>query len=192
VNTLNINVIALAVSLAFSTGAMAQNMSKSDYKAGQDKIAAEYKLAKAGCKSLSGNANDICEADAKGKEKIAKADLEASYKPTPKNHYEARVAKAEAGYAVAKEKCDDVAGNTKDVCLKEAKAAETVAMADAKAQMKTSDANATATEKSDDAHKDATADKMDAQYKVAKEKCDDMAGNAKDVCVKAAKAHFGK
>jgi hypothetical protein len=203
VNTLNINTIALAVSLAFSSGVMAQNLSKNDYQAGKDKISAEYKLAKARCAPLSGNAKDICVAEAKGTEKVALAELEVSYKPTRENRYEARVAKAEADHAVAKERCDDKAGNTKDVCLKEAKAAETTAKADAKAQMKSSDANATANEKSaearskaneqaGEANKDATAAKLEADYKVAKEKCDTLAGNAKDVCVKEAKVRFGQ
>jgi hypothetical protein len=191
-NTFNLNVIALAVGLAFSAGAMAQNLSKDDYKAGKDKIAAEYKMAKANCASLSGNPKDICVAEAKGKESVGMAELEASYKPTSKNHYQARVARAEADYAVAKERCDDIAGNAKDVCMKEAKAAEAAAKADAKAQMKTTDATATASEKTDEAQSKANEAKLDADYKVAREKCDDMAGNAKDVCVKEAKARYGK
>ena len=188
----NLNVIALAVSLAFSASAFAEGISKDEYKAGKDRIAAEYKLAKASCASLAGNPNDICVAEAKGAEKVAKADLEASYKPSHKTHYKASVAKAEADYAVSKEKCDDLAGNAKDVCVKEAKAAETSAEADAKAQLKSSDAKTTAREKSVDARKNANEDKIDAQYAVAKEKCDDLAGNAKDACVNEAKVRFGK
>jgi len=202
-NKLNINAIALAVTLAFSAGAMAEGMSKVDYKAGKDKIAAMYKTDKAACSSLSGNASDVCKAEAKGKEKVAAAELEASYQPTSKHRYQARVAKADADYDVAKEKCDDLSGNTKDVCVKEAKAAQTAAIADAKTQMKTSDANATAkekttearsdaSEKSADARKDAAVDKTDAQYAVAKEKCDAFAGAAKDNCLMQAKAQFGK
>lgn len=120
-NRLDINVIVLAVSLAFSAGALAEGISKDDYKAAKDKIAAEYTSAKTGCASLSGNPNDICVAEAKSKEKVAIAELEASYKPTPKTHYQARVAKAEADYAVAKEKCDMYAGGAKDQCLERAK-----------------------------------------------------------------------
>ena len=191
-NTLNINAITLALGLAFSAGAMAEGMTKADYTAAKDKIAAEYKTAKAACSSMSGNAGDICEVEAKGKEKVSLADLEAGYKPGVKTHYEARVAKAEADYAVAKERCDDKAGNVKDVCVKEAKAAETTAKADAKAAMKTSDANATAGEKTMDARKDASADKTDAKYAVAKEKCDAMSGTAKDSCLEQAKVKFGK
>jgi hypothetical protein len=33
---------------------------------------------------------------------------------------------------VAKERCDDLSGNVKDVCLEEAKAAQAAAIADAK------------------------------------------------------------
>lgn len=191
-NTLNIHAIALAVSLTFSAGAMAQNVSKDDYVSVKDKIAADYKLAKASCDSLSGNPNDICMAGAKGNEKVALAELEASYKPSPENRYQARVVKADAEYELAKERCDDRAGNTKDVCMKEAMSAETAAKADATAQMKTAEANATANEKSADARKDATEDKLGAQYKVAKEKCDTYAGNAKAVCVNEAKVKFGQ
>ena len=203
VNTIKINVIALAIGLAFSAGAIAQSLSKNDYKAGKNRITAEYKLAKAQCASLSGNANDICEAEAKGRDTVALAELERDYKPTLENHYKASVVKAEAVYAVAHERCDDKAGNVKDVCVQEAKAAEIGAKTDAKAQMKVLDANTTAyekgaaandkaTEKAVDAFKDANAEKREAQYKVAKEKCDAYAGNVKNVCVNEAKARFGK
>ena len=202
-NTAKLKLIALALGAVFSAGAMAQAISKDDYKAGKDKISTEYKAAKATCDSMSGNTKDICVAEAKGKEKVATADLEASYKPTRKTHYEARVAKAEADYSVAKERCGDQAGNAKDVCVKVAKAAEVTAKADAKAQMKTSDANDTAKEKTadartkanvqaTDARNAATSDKVDAEYAVAKEKCNSLAGAAKDQCVDQAKAKYAK
>lgn len=106
-NTRNIRAIALAVSLAFSAGTMAQNVSKDDYLSVKDKIAADYKLAKASCDSLSGNPNDICMAGAKGNEKVALAELEAGYKPTSETRYQARVVRADAEYELAKERCDD-------------------------------------------------------------------------------------
>ena len=200
---LNLNASILAASLMFSIGAMAQNMSKSDYEASESKIEADYKSDKAACASLSGNAKDICKAEAKGKMKVEQAELEARYKPSAKTHYEARVAKAEADYAVARERCDDLTGNKKDVCIKEAKAAQTAAKADAKMQMKTSDANATAKETSQEARnkasgqaaearKEAAEDKSDARYQVEKEKCDQYSGMRKDQCLDQAKMHFGK
>lgn len=196
-------VVALAISLAFSANVMAQNMSKSDYKISKETISTEYTSAKASCASFSGNAKDICVLEAKGKEKIAKADLEANYQPTVKSHYNAKVARAEANYAVAKERCDDLAGNPKDVCIKEAKAAQVTAKADAKLKMKITDENtkamditATAISKAEtkktEARTDATTATVDAQYKVALEKCDAYSSTAKKNCTAQAKVDFAK
>jgi hypothetical protein len=42
-NKINSTVIATAISLACSAAAIAQGMSKNDYKAGKDAVATEYK-----------------------------------------------------------------------------------------------------------------------------------------------------
>lgn len=113
------------------------------------------------------------------------------------------MAKADADYAVAKEKCDEKSGNDKDVCVKEAKAVEIRIKADAEAQMKTLEANKTASDTAAEAtakakaagaaaHQDAATDTRNADYAVAKEKCDSMESSAKDRCVDAAKAKYGK
>jgi len=195
--------ISAAFCLALSTGAISANMTKADYKVAKEEVTSKYKTEKAACKGMTGNAKDICIEEAKGHEKIAKAELEANYSPSDKHAYDVRVAKADAAYAVAKEKCDDLSGNAKDVCKKEAKAAYVTAKADAKAAVKTADANATAREKradatvaardkTVDARQDANADKRNAEYAVAKEKCDALAGDAKANCIKQAKARFGQ
>jgi hypothetical protein len=153
---------------------------------------AQYKVDKDACSSLSANAKDICIAEAKGKDNIAKADAEAAYQNTAKHRESARVAHVQAAYGVAIEKCDDLAGNTKDVCVKEAKAALVKGKADAKVDRVMADTRQDAAMKQSDARKEASADKRDADYKVAIEKCDALAGAAKDACVSNAKAQFGK
>ena len=153
---------------------------------------AQYKTDKESCKSLTGNAKDICMEEAKGKEKVAKAEADAAYKNTPKAREAARVARADSSYNVAKEKCDDQTGNAKDVCVKEAKAAHVKAKADAKVDRVAADTTKTSVEKTAAARKDAAEDKRDADYKVAIEKCDALAGAAKDNCVKDAKTRYGK
>lgn len=195
-------IIAMSCVLAFAPTGLAQAMTKADYQSQQDKIDADYKLGKAACGKMSGQQNKLCVAQAKATRKISEADLEASYTPTRKTHYKARVAKAEADYSVARERCNDMADNAKDVCIKEAKAAETNAKADATVQLKSADAAATASEKtavaksdaktaSSDARTDATVEKRDARYAVEKEKCDAMAGAEKDRCLAQAKTNFG-
>src|SRR5262249_42011450 len=114
--------LVAAIGLTIVGGASAEGN-----KATRDQVyasaEAQYKTDKAACDGMSGNAKDICVQEAKGNEKVAKADADAAYEGTPKAREAARVARADAAYNVAKEKCDDLSGNQKDVCVKEAKAA---------------------------------------------------------------------
>lgn len=202
-NNPTIKTIVLVTCLAWNLGAMAETMPKADYQTNRDRLAVEHQSAKEGCNSMSGNARDICIAEANGQNRIALTELEAAYKPTAKNNAEVGAARAEAQYAVAVERCDDLAGNAKDVCVKEAKAAEVGAKADLKAHKKSREAGKVAEgktgaaqdkarQKSSDAREDASEDKRDAGYEVAKEKCDAFSGNAKDLCIDKAKLKFGK
>ena len=159
----------------------AQALSKDEYKASKDRISAEYKADHKGCSTLSGNAKDVCVEQAKGKEKSAKADLEYGYTGKEADRIKALEAHADANYAVSKEQCDDLAGNGKDVCVREAQATHTAALADAKAIKKIGEAR-----------KDAAEDKREADFKLAMEKCGALAGDAKSSCVAAVKADFSK
>lgn len=202
--TLEIKVMALAAGLAFSSAAAAADgMSKKHYRSGKEGIDSDYKADKEACGSMAGNAKDICVAEAKGKAGVAKAELEARYRPTAKNGYKVRVARADAAYAVSIERCDDRNGNDKDVCVKEAKAAKVHSLADAKVWMETTQANHQANQISHQAsleaqetrtevRRESADEKRDADYAVAKEKCDAMSGDAKDLCVSDAKSRFGQ
>ena len=181
-----------AAGLAMAGGVSAQTMTKDAHAAAIKSASAQYKQDKAACDGLKGNAKDICVEEAKGKEKIAKAEADAAYENTPKKRESARVAHADAAYNVAKEKCDDLTGNDKDVCVKQAKAMHVKATADAKVDRVAADSTNKAVEKTAAAKKDAMEDKRDADYKVAVEKCDSLAGGAKDTCVKDAKMRYGK
>ena len=191
-NTTTMTVLATAIALSFGAAALADSMTKPQHASAKNEIEATYKAAKVSCDALKANAKDICMAEAKGKEKVALADLEVTYKPTTKARYEARVAKADAAYSLAKEKCDDLTGNPKDVCVKEAKAALVRAKADAKVDRVAMDTRQQAANKQADASREANADKRDADYKVAIEKCDALSGPSKDACIGNAKARFGK
>ena len=111
-------------------------MPQAEYAAKKDQISAEYKADKAACDKLEGNNKDVCVEKAKGKEKVAKAELEFNYTGKESDSAKIAVAKADADYDVAKEMCDDKKGNDKDVCVKDAKAAHAKALADAKTAKK--------------------------------------------------------
>ena len=160
--------------------AQAATMSKADYKADKTRINEQYKSEKSACGSQAGNAKDICVEEAKGKEKVARAELEFRFSGKSKDQTKVLVAKAKSAYKVAKQRCDDRAGNEKDVCIKEAKSTETSALADAKLGKQIHEAT-----------QEANEDKLKAEHKVATEKCQSLAGEAKDACIAAAKAKYG-
>ncbi len=172
---------AVATAALLALPAQAASMSRADYRAAKSSISDTYKADKKACSSRSGNVKDICVEEAKAKEKVARAELEFAYSGSAKDQTKVAVAKAESAYAVAKQRCDDQTGNSKDVCVKEAKAQKVRGLADAKMGKQISQA------RSDSAHS-----KMDAEYKVAAEKCESLAGDAKTSCMSSAKARFGK
>ena len=80
-------------------------------------------------------------------------------------------------FKAAKQRCDGMKGNEKDVCTKQAKADEKRAKADAKARRDSRIARGEARE-----------EKREANVSVAKEKCENLSGDAKDRCMAQARS----
>jgi hypothetical protein len=188
-------IVSLAAMLccAFAGGAFAADskatMDAKAYKAEKDQIEATEKADKKACDPMKGNAKDVCKKEAKAKEKVAKAELDAKNHPGPAADAKVKKVKADTDYDVAKEKCESMKGNEKDVCKKEAKAAHEAAKGEAKVEKAAATSGpAAANAKA----KDVKEDTMDAQYSAAKEKCESMKGDAKDKCVADAKKKYNK
>ena len=178
----------LAVALAIP----AQAITKTEYKAAGQTLDGDRKAAITTCSPMKGNAKSVCVLEAKGKYTVAQAELDAQYKPSAKADMKVRDKRADVAYDIAKAKCKDLSGNSKDVCVKDAKSARVAAKADAKVAKVASDAKSDGSKKVVAARKDAMEDKTDAAYAAAKERCDALAGDVKTRCVNDAKAKFGK
>lgn len=109
-------------------------MSKQAFKAAQQKISDVARSERKACEPRKGRAAELCAKEAKAREKIAKAELEADYEPSPDSLQEARNVKADAEYDVAREKCDDLKGATRDRCVKTAKSVREAAIRLAKVE----------------------------------------------------------
>lgn len=173
--------VFLTLTLVSASVLQAATMSRAELSAAEERIEATYKADRNACKIHGGNAKDVCEQQAKAAEKVARAELQATYTGKASDQREVRIVKADTAYDVAKEMCDDKSGNDKDVCIKEAKAVRDKSHADTKLDKTVRGAI------TDDAQV-----KMDANYSVAAEKCDALAGDAKASCVSRAKAKHGK
>jgi hypothetical protein len=132
--------IAAAVAVVTCGGATAAVMTKEEYKAGKAQVAAQYVADRQKCGAHLGNAAELCVARARGEQKVAKAELEAAYKPSPKTQYDAAIARAQVAYEAAKKECGSKDGVMRKGCLKDAKAAENQARAAASAARKASTA----------------------------------------------------
>jgi hypothetical protein len=108
----------------------AEGISREAYNQEKDRIEADAKAAKDACKSMKDNAKDICQAEAKGKEKLAKKELDYKKNPNDKNRQDVEKMKAEVAYEIAKEKCEDRQGVAEQAsCKKQAKDEKDRAMA---------------------------------------------------------------
>ena len=85
-----------------------------------------------------------------------------------------------ADYKAAKNQCDSLAGNKKDVCEKEAEGQRDIALAELETRYKPSADN----------DRKLRAAKAKAAYEVADEKCEDFNGSAKDSCELKAKSDY--
>ena len=177
IKNFKLNSVVLAAGMVVSAASYADALSTSDYQASKDRIGAEYKTADVACNQLAGNANEVCEQQAKGNQNIALAELEYRRSGTDADRAKIAMAKTEAAHELAEQKCNAKAGNAKDVCKKEADAVEVKANADAK--LTKADAQA---------RHEANDEARDADYKVAMQKCDALAGDAKAACATRAEA----
>lgn len=185
----------MAVVAATVMASSAFALSNDEVKVEKDRIAAEYKAAKNHCDTMSGNSKDVCEKEAKGREKVAKAELDYRRNATEKNRHDLAKAKADAAYDVAKEQCDDRSGNAKDVCEKDAKAEHVKALEAAKVADARADSNKQGASKAahvSEVRKDAAENVKEAEYKAAMERCDTLSGDVKDKCQNDAKRTFGQ
>src|SRR5260221_4169790 len=143
-------IIAASLALGFAGAAQAQStpgsttgskmgIDTSAQRAEEKALDAEYKAAREKCTQQTGNAKDICVAEAKGKHNVARAEQEAKERNTPRAQYNVEKAKAEAAYDVAKERCDDQKADARSTSVKEARATYDQAIAKAKAELASSE-----------------------------------------------------
>ena len=156
--------------------------SKDAYTLATTKAEAQYTIDKEACAPRSGNAKDECVAKAKGKENVAKAEATAAHENTSKARENVRVARAQASYDVAIEKCDALPGNRKDACARDAKAELIKGKAHAKVDRVASDVRRDTMSQPTEARNDANADSREAGIKTASEKCDSLTGVANRDC----------
>ncbi|MDP1928037.1 MAG: hypothetical protein Q8K62_05940 [Thiobacillus sp.] len=97
-----------------------EDRAEARYDAEKDTARHNYEIAKENCKSLSGDAKDVCMKDAKAE--YVKVTSQAKVeKKSGEEQAEATGDQMKAYYKAAKEKCDQLSGNAQDSCVNDAK-----------------------------------------------------------------------
>ena len=95
-----------------------------------------------------------------------------------KEAFETAIAQADSVFKIAKQKCETLSGNTRNICLAQAKGVQSVTKATAEANY----------ERTESARLKAAEAKVEAEYQVAKERCEALSGGQRDTCREEAKA----
>ena len=133
---MRIRIVTFIAVLVCGIASASLAMTRSEFMAQKDIFENTYKLSRYNCGSLKANAKDICISQAKGVRKVAVAELESTFEPGIRKTEKLTMAKANAAYDTAKERCDDSTGNAKNVCKKQARAAHVKAIQEAHALRK--------------------------------------------------------
>ena len=91
-------------------------MSKNKFETLGDNIDKEFKVATARCNPLNNDKSAICNAKAEGARDIARAELQATFKPTIQNRYDANMTSAGANYTIATKQCNSLQDSEIDAC----------------------------------------------------------------------------
>ena len=131
-------ILPVAMFTVFALGSAAAAdppaMTKEAFKAAEERIEATARSERKACATRKGRMAELCTKEAKAREKVALAELEAEYEPGLDSWQEARYVKAEAEYDVAREKCDDLKGAGRDRCIQAAKSTREAAIRLAKVE----------------------------------------------------------
>lgn len=183
----------LAAASLVATASIA--MTRADYQKARERIRTELKTRQSQCSGLAANARDVCRVQARGAERVARADLEALYRPSDQAHFKAQVVRAEAAHEVARKKCDDLADPARKVCQKDAKGVHVRAVEDAKVaqvQARPGDTPAAKNAAVAEALKHATAERRKADFDAAIERCSALAADLQAKCVDDAKRVYAQ
>jgi len=188
---MNIRIFPVALGLAFAGGAFAGGggMSKDAYQAAQARMEAALKAQVRACDSTRGHARDICLAAANGRGKVALAELDADYQPGPAADRTVMIARADADYGLARQRCDEVQGAAKDACQARAKHVREAAVRMAKIER----VQATRRLKAQGSNggQAAVQQAPDEKYAAEKARCG-MLGEERDNCMAEVKRRFHK
>ncbi|MBU6437684.1 MAG: hypothetical protein KGQ77_09175 [Betaproteobacteria bacterium] len=160
----------------------AQTISEADYRAGRLRLGKHYGVNRAACFSLASTAQIDCLERARGRERVALAELLYSFSGRAADRRAIAMQRANAAFEIAREHCVAPAGAVHTQCISVAEAARAQAVAAAGVGASVAHAAAGA----------AAVAQGPGDGKVAGEKCDTLAASTRMNCATVVKANYLK
>ncbi len=152
-----------------------------DFNAGKARAEADLLAERRACNGMSGHPHDVCREQARGKERVTKAELELAHTGTRKAQDHLTTVRLDTAYDLARTQCNDKTGSARSNCAKEAQSVRSKAQADLMQHRRVTDAR-----------RDGAEDGRETDDKLGAETCDAMAADARAACIAAARAKAGK
>lgn len=178
--TLVATLIATAISAIAVAPASAAPVDKDAHRAAMDKAAADYRTAKTKCDAKKGNAEEVCEDEAKLAQARAELDAYTKYDTTGGNLRDARAKVIRAEHELADTQCDASGADGKDRCKATAGSIRDAALA--RLDDRDSDGD-TAVGSSGTAGLVTSTSTTDPKKAAAVQKCEQMSGDSRTACV---------
>jgi hypothetical protein len=132
----------------------------------------------------------VCRAEAGAEDRIARAELDAQYRPSAKARHHALVVAADSRHVVARLRCDGHVGVARTDCIVQAASDRSLARADAIARLRVAEANAKASEQADEDREEAASDTFAARYAAARLQCDGYVAKLRELCLQQTRDHY--
>lgn len=176
--TLIATLIATAVSAIVVAPASAAPVDQDAHRAAMDKAGADYRTAKTKCDAMKGNAEEVCEDEAKLAQARAELDAYTKYDTTGGNLRDARSKVIRAEHELAATQCDGSASADQARCKATAGSIRDAALA----RLDDRDGS-TAVGSSGSAGLVSRIDTSDPKKAAAVQQCEQASGNANTACV---------
>jgi len=161
-----------------------------EYKEVRQRIDTEHNSAQMHCNTLVGNARAVCKKEAKARAKVAEAELLYQANASDQHKHNLAKVKENTSYNVAREKCNGLKGNAKDICIKDVKVAHVKAVEAMRVEDALKEENVTSDKKSVDILYAKIHEKRNvrkAEYQAACARCNSYAGDIRGKCIADAK-----
>ena len=172
---------------ALMFGSQAWALSPQEEAVAKERIKAEHKASMHQCMVLQGTEKEACVAEAEGKAKIGKAEIDVGRKDSPEHRMQLAKAEADMALKVQQAKCEEKSGAARKECRDDARQKRRDTLETAEAEIAAQPAYQEAMKPS--ATSNLSEEQRTQLYAEEMKRCAETTGDIRTLCEKEAAKH---